>query len=426
MTSDILTTDEIVEAGLCIGCGLCVGLVGADRLRLVMTPEGRERPVPVDRLSDRENALVNAVCPGLQIHGAIEDELGPETETDLIWGPASEILIGYAADPTVRFRGSTGGVLTALGQFLLESRRVKFVLHVGASRESPLRSEQRLSFDAAQVLEGAGSRYGPAAALVDFEAILSRGEPFALIAKPCDITAVNNLARHDVRVGRLLRYRLALVCGGASDLAKSEDLLAQFGIAENQLRLLRYRGYGNPGPTRIETEDGRAYEVSYQELWEDESKWMIQPRCKICPDAIGEAADIVASDTWPGGGPTGEDEGFNGNIVRTDRGRTLLQAALSSGALIVERRIDFRELDVVQPHQVRKKRAVWARLAGMKAAGLPVPCTNRLRIASCARLNCLEENLSEARGARARARQGRLGEPKPRPRSGDTRATTPD
>ena len=108
----------------------------------------------------------------------------------------------------------------------------------------------------------------------------------------------------------LLRYRLALVCGGASDLTESEELLAQFGVTEDQLRLVRYRGYGNPGPTRIETEDGRAYEVSYQQMWEDELKWMIQPRCKICPDAIGEAADIVASDMWPGGGPTGEDEGF--------------------------------------------------------------------------------------------------------------------
>jgi coenzyme F420 hydrogenase subunit beta len=416
MTSEALTTDEIVQAGLCIGCGLCVGVVGSDRLRLVITPEGRERPVPVDRLSEREDALVNAICPGLQIHGMTEGDLGPNTETDLIWGPASEIFIGYAADPTVRFRGSTGGVLTALGQFLLDSRRVKFVLHVGPSRESPLRSERRLSFDAAQVLEGAGSRYGPAAALVDFEAILSRGEPFALIAKPCDVTAVNNLARHDARVRQLLRYRLALVCGGASDLTKSEELLAELGVDEGQLRLFRYRGYGNPGPTRIETDDGRAYEVSYQQLWEDESKWMIQPRCKVCPDAIGEAADIVASDTWPGGGPTGEDEGFNGVIVRTHRGRTLLQAALSAGAVIVERRIDFRELDIVQPHQVRKKRAVWARLAGMKAAGLPVPQTSRLRIESCARLNSLKENLTEARGARTRARLGRLGEPKPHPR----------
>ena len=127
-----------------------------------------------------------------------------------------------AMPPTpIRHRGSTGGVLTALGQFLIESFRVKFVLHVAASREHPMRSERKLSFDAAQVLEGAGSRYGPAAALIDFNDVLSRGEPFALVAKPCDVTAVNNLARHDPRVRELVLYRLALVCGGTSDLTKS-------------------------------------------------------------------------------------------------------------------------------------------------------------------------------------------------------------
>ena len=160
----------------------------------------------------------------------------------------------------------------------------------------------------------------------------------------------------------------------------------------------------------------RAYEVSYRQLWEDELKWMIQPRCKICPDAIGEAADIVASDMWSGGGPTGEDEEFNGIIVRTHRGRELFEAASTAGAIILDGKIGFRDLDLVQPHQLRKKRAVWARFAGMQAAGLPVPQTSRLRITSCARLKSLEENLNEARSARDRAKQGRLGEPKPRPR----------
>ena len=120
--------------------------------------------------------------------------------------------------------------------------------------------ERRLSFDAASVLEGAGSRYGPVAPLADFREILDRGQPFALIAKPCDITAVRNLARLDPRVDELLRYALAFVCGGASDLSKSEQVLQRFGVAEDELALFRYRGHGNPGLNRIETKDGRAFE----------------------------------------------------------------------------------------------------------------------------------------------------------------------
>ena len=327
-------------------------------------------------------------------------------ERDVVWGSAERLAIGYAGDPEVRYRASTGGVLTALGQFLLTSGAANFILHVGASRQNPMRTERRLSFDAASVLESAGSRYGPAAPLLDFRSILDRAEPFALIAKPCDIAAVRNLAKLDPRVNRYMRYALTLVCGGASDLTKSEEVLADFGVEERELSLFRYRGNGNPGPTRIETQDGRGFEMTYQEMWEHESKWMLQPRCKICPDAIGESADIAASDVWPGGGPTGEDAGFNGIIVRTRRGLELYQAALAAGAIRVEPgEVTFGDFDVFQPHQVRKKRAVWARLAGMKAAGRPVFETRNLRLEDCARLNALTDNLAEARGAHRRAKK---------------------
>ena len=408
-----LSLEAIVTGGLCIGCGLCAGRVGSERVRLVMTPEGRERPIASAPLSRQELLRINAVCPGVRVAGADPARLPADSRTDLVWGPMQRLFVGYASDPALRHPGSTGGVLTALGQFLLASGRVKFVLHVAANREQPMRSEQRLSFDAVSVLEAAGSRYGPAAPLVEFGELLGRGEPFALIAKPCDVSAVRNLARIDARVDRQLRYLLTLVCGGASDLAKSEEILTRFGIDEEELTLFRYRGYGNPGPTRLETKDGRAFELTYQQLWEDESKWRIQPRCKICADAIGEAADIAASDVWPGGGPTGEDAGFNGILVRTQRGAELFDAAVAAGVLTIDRAIDCRDMDRFQPHQVTKKRAVWARLAGLRAAGKPATRSTGLRIEALARLNGLEANLAEARGARARARDGRLAEPNP-------------
>ncbi len=414
-----LALEAIVEGGLCIGCGLCRAIAGTDgagahqgahKIDIVLTPEGRERPVARQPLEEATIQRINAICPGTRVEGASGG--GAHAMHDLVWGPAERLAIGYAADATVRHRASTGGVLTALGQFLLASGRVKFILHVAASATAPMRTDRRLSFDAASVLEGAGSRYGPAAPLVDFTALLERGEPFALIAKPCDIAAVRNLAQIDARVDRYLRYALTFVCGGASDLTKSEEVVSGCGVRPDEVAAFRYRGNGCPGPTRLETQDGRAFELTYQQMWEDEATWRIQPRCKICPDATGESADIAASDVWPGGGPSGEDAGFNGIIVRSARGLELHEAAIAAGAIVLEpRSVGFRDFDRFQPHQVHRKRAVWARMAGMRAAGLAVPETENLRLAECARLNTFAKNLDEARGARRRAREGRLGEP---------------
>ncbi|HMJ04762.1 MAG TPA: Coenzyme F420 hydrogenase/dehydrogenase, beta subunit C-terminal domain [Chthoniobacterales bacterium] len=411
-----LSLNDIVENGLCIGCGLCKSVAQPEQVELVTTPEGRERPVAQHPLSQEAITRINAICPGTQIAGPALNGQPQGVELDTVWGAAERISIGHATDPEVRFRASTGGVLTALGQFLVDSRRVNFVLHVGASPSAPMRSSRKLSFDAISVLDAAGSRYGPAP-LADFCEVLDRKEPFALIAKPCDITAVRNLAKIDPRVDQYMRYALTFLCGGASDFTKSEDVLAGFGLREEELRLFRYRGYGNPGLTRVETTDGRAFGLTYQQLWEDESKWMIQPRCKICADAIGLAADVVASDVWPGGGPTGEDEGYNGIIVRTPRGLELYEAAIAAGKLTVLQPATFRDFDVFQPHQVRKRRAIWARFCGLQSAGKPIPETTNLNIKDCARQNSLADNLREARGARDRAKRGRLGEPQPIARS---------
>ena len=320
-----------------------------------MTPEGRLRPVARAPLDADTDARINAVCPGVNVEGPDPELAAPGAHTDPVWGPADGIVIAHATDPEVRYQAATGGILTALGQYLVDTGEVDFVLHVGASRAAPMRSEPRAA--------------------------------------------------------ELVRYCLALVCGGMSDLTKSQDVLDEAGMKESELTLFRYRGHGNPGPLRAETRDGRVHEVDYNTMWGDESGWRLQPRCKICPDAIGEVADIAAADCWPGGGPSGEDEGFNAVLVRTARGRELFDAAVARGAIAVDRGSSFREMDDFQPHQVRKKNAVWARYAGMRAAGLPTPATPRLRIEGLAREQPFALLLREARGARRRTRAGRLGEP---------------
>lgn len=380
----LLTLDEIVQAGLCIGCGLCESLAGSGQVRVVMTPEGRERPAVRAPLDDTALRLINAVCPGLHVDGPDPAASAAGTKWDTIWGPALRIAKGHAADPAIRFRAAAGGGLSALAIYLLESGRVDFILHVAASTERPMRSKRHLSFDRAQVMEGAGSRYGPAAPLVDFAQLLERGRPFAFIGKPCDVAAVRNLSKYDPRVDSLVPYLLAFVCGGASEFAKTQNLVQSFGLEEKDVSLLRYRGLGNPGLTRVEAKDGRAFTVTYNELWQDEGKWMLQFRCKICADAIGELADVAVSDVWPNGEPTGEDEGFNGFIARTPKGRSLLDDAERAGALILLEELEFRDLDAVQPHQVSKKQALIARLSAMRDKGALTPAFTGLRLAAAA------------------------------------------
>lgn len=398
---------EVVTGGLCIGCGLCEA-VTQGRVRMEMTGYGSLRPAPSDGFSPVEEAQLLSACPGVSV---TPRERGGG-ETDAVWGHYSSMRFAWAADPDVRFRAATGGALTALGLHLLKSGKVAFILQVTADSEQPMLSRWIISETPDDVVSASGSRYAPTAPLAGFMAALERREPFAIIAKPCDLNAVHNLSHSDPRVDALCRYRLAMVCGGQSRLKKSQELLAEFNVAEEELSLFRHRGFGNPGRTRIETRDGRAFEKTYLDLWADESGWQLETRCKFCPDALGEAADVAAADVWPGGSPTGEDAGFNGIVVRSPDGEALVGDAVAAGDLVSDAAITPRQFDDFQPHQVRKKQALTSRYAGLAAAGLATIRTAGLRLEKLAAELDPEQRRAEFEGAVRRAEGGRFREPK--------------
>ena len=408
---------RVVESGLCIGCGLCEAIPGRERMRMVMTPEGRERPVATGVVDDATERRILAVCPGVR-QRAPAPLAAPGFRFDEIWGNAATLAHGWAADPEMRFRAATGGVLSALALHLLDSGEVDFVAHVRADEERPTRWRASVSRTRDEVLAACGSRYGPAAPLVDLPALLDGGRPFAFVGKPCDLGALANLAREDPRVDALVRYRLCMVCGGASELRLTTEVLASWGITEADVRLLRHRGHGNPGPMHVETHDGRVFECAYNDIWADEANWKLQFRCKVCPDPIGEQADVAACDVWPGGGPTGEDEGFNGIIARTPRGEALVHAAVDAGHLVLGEPFGFRDLDDFQPHQVAKRRALSARLAALMAAGAAEFHFEGFRLDAQARALGLDSGLEQFEGTLRRLREGRVSEPAPRPEAG--------
>ena len=414
----------IPEQGLCIGCGLCESVAGRDRVAVVKTREGHLRPVVTGDLDHATVDRIHDVCPGTHVEGMPEHLVDGGTRTDNVWGPWRRIVRAWASDPEIRFEGSTGGVLTALAGYLLTSRRVAFVLHAKASVSEPAFGERHLSFDRADVLAGAGARYGPTATLIDVGDVLDRGEPFAFVGKPCDIAALRNLARHDTRVDRLVKYWPAPVCGGYMPPSAMEAFLRRTGIDPTDVTGVRYRGRGCPGPTRIET-GSEACETHYLDFWgEDASQWSLPFRCKICPDGIGESADLAASDTWPGGSPTREgsahDPGTNAVVVRTKAGVELLEAAERDGAVTIEYDIAPDEMSHYQVHQMRKKYAVRPRLEELADEGHIMPRYDGLRLRELAGELSAGANEHQRRGARRRVREGKVREPTPRrdPRAG--------
>lgn len=352
------TLQEVVQAGLCTGCGLCASLAGEDKIKMGINDLGHSRPAFVGALNSAEERTALASCPGVSLTGVGNPK---DVETSATWGPVRSLHRSWAADEKVRYRGAAGGTLTALARFLLESGEVDAILHVQASKTRPWLTEAVISRDPESALQGSQSRYGPSAPLVHVKRLLDDGERFAVIAKPCDISAIRSLSRVDARVDAQVRYLLTLFCGGVHNEAVPRKIMAHHGVSPDDVDVFRYRGNGWPGPTRVQTKAGERFDLTYEQAWQPGGgqswRYELQFRCKICPDAVGETADISAPDGWilRDGKPVyDEAPGTNALLVRTERGRDLIQRAVEAGALQLSE-LSFEELEQMHTNHVDRR-----------------------------------------------------------------------
>jgi len=127
--------------------------------------------------------------------------------------------------------------------------------------------------------------------------------------------------------------------------------------------------------------------MSYHDSWGKILSKEVQFRCKICPDAVGSAADIGCADAWYGdekGYPSfAEQAGRSLVMSQTARGDAFLRDAIAAGAVVTEP-LDPAEIVRMQPLQARRKRELIARLAVVALAERLLPRYRDVRLAAAA------------------------------------------
>jgi coenzyme F420 hydrogenase subunit beta len=408
--------ETVVKSGLCTGCGICESVAGREHVEMQLSSIGQLRPRvkrPLPRALE-ERAL--AACPGVEVVGPAEQ---PGIRMSPVWGPIASLQRGWAADPKIRWHAAAGGAMTALGVYLLESGQVDAILHVRASESDPLQTDAQVSRTREEVIAGAQSRYGPASPLVHVHRLLDEGVRFAVLAKPCDISAVRALQRVDARARDNIRACVTMFCGGVPSLRMAHAIVRHHGVEPGEVTLFRFRGEGWPGPMRTVTADERTFDVSYDEAWYDPAAtWTydMQWRCKVCPDAIGEVADVSCPDGWVmlDGEPLHEEgpDGVNLVIARTDTGRRLVEAAAQAGYLETAP-CSHAELDVMHRDHYPRKLSAPVRALGMRAGGQPALRIRRYRTLTVTRRAGLRATVSALIGSWRRVRRGANREPLP-------------
>ena len=378
------TLERVLRGQLCSGCGLCAS-VGGEAITMEVAPPGYNRPRQLAPISEETEAVITDGCPGSKV--APWTRIGAPA-VHPFWGPYRSVAMGHSTDETLRHRASSGGLLSALLIRALETGAVDAVLHVGADPEHPTRNVIRFSRTAAEVMSGAGSRYAPSSPLEPVVGLLDSPERFAFVGKPCDVSALRQLALHDPRVDERFPLKLSFFCGGIPSHSGAKRILDDLGVDEGSLASFRYRGDGWPGFATAVRKDGSSERMTYFESWGGRLSKTVQFRCKICPDAVGGVADVACADAWYGderGYPLFEEqEGRSLLIGRTEAGEALIANALAAGAIRVEP-VALAEIDTMQPSQARRKRLELSRLAALVATFQPLFRTGGLWVGAAAR-----------------------------------------
>ncbi|GIX19291.1 MAG: hypothetical protein KatS3mg120_0967 [Erythrobacter sp.] len=397
----MLDVETIAANGLCAGCGLCAGIGDPASPSIIMqdTPAGYRRPHRLRPDTPAEANLIAATCPGATIS---HDRDSMAVDYHPVWGPLVSARLGWSSDADLRRNASSGGGLSAILVHLLATGTVDYVLQTAVSPVSPLRNALKISTGRDDVFHSAGSRYAPSSPLEDIAARLSAPGRFAFVGKPCDVAGLRQLARRDPRVDQKVPVMLAFMCAGVPSYRGTSALLKAMGVDdESAVTAFRFRGDGWPGFATAELADGRRFTMDYDTSWGSILNRHLQFRCKICPDGIGEFADIVCADGWhvdKAGRPLfAESDGRSLILTRTAKGEAMLQAAMAAGTLIAEP-VSIGAIRQMQPFQARRKGLVLSRLAALALAGKPRPRFAGLDLAANAKKLGLIENLKSLAG----------------------------
>jgi coenzyme F420 hydrogenase subunit beta len=291
---------------------------------------GRYKPFHVDADGGPDSCthgvkgctMCTRACPRFRLwEPEIDTHLhGRERTAEEVAGISSDVLLVRATDPSVHTAGQDGGLVSAMLIYALENDIIDAALVSALEGDgSTWKAVPAVATTRDEVLGTAGSRYTYSANPLAYpQAIEAGAERIALVGMGCQASAPAVMqTRKAGKIARRLSLTIGLLCSKTFDDAIFPELFeAKYGIARADIVKMNIKGV-----FQVWTKDGEFHEIPLKEAhaWTREG-------CTSCPDFAAEHADIST-------GGIGASDDWTLTIVRTDKGRDLLDAMIAAGAV---------------------------------------------------------------------------------------------
>lgn len=360
-----LNIEPVVANGLCTQCGVCLAACPFGSIQIVRDAHFRYFP----RVTNEESCRVRcrSLCVGA-CAGVHEDPVlwptrrySHENYEDFCAGKVLETWIGYSTDEAIRQRGTSGGVVTGLLVYLLESGSIDGALVVGTNKTDPLQHDIVIARSRQEIEDAWGSKYYPMPVGASLADMRPGEERYAVVLLGCHMRSLRLLEQRNPLLRSSILLRIGLICGYCAGFKAVQDQALEWGIADlSENRRIDFREGKWPGYVRIQTPRVDRQTLIYNFLLR--IPFTTNYRCTICSDLMNETADISVGDAWLREITARRDEGWSVVAVRTQAARELISAARESGALQLEP-VDTETLMRSQEKPMRyKKHALRCRL----------------------------------------------------------------
>jgi len=302
--------DEVINRGLCVRCGACVGLCPYFQYF-----DGRV--VVLDKCRAHTPRCLQ-ICPRADYGETSPDYESPGHAGEI--GAYESILVARATDEEIRGKAQYGGVISALLIFALEKGEIKSAILT--DRGGSLSPEGKIASNRAGVIDCAGSRYSASGGLSVLNRAIEAGDTkIGVVGLPCQMEALARMKRTapdgEERSNRVA-IKMGLFCTWALDYRKLAAFLKREKVEGTILK------YDIPPPP------SEKFQVLTSDGWIDfplaDLRPLVQKGCSLCEDMTAEWADISV-------GTVEGMEGWNTVIVRTRAGVELVTEAVKQGRL---------------------------------------------------------------------------------------------
>jgi coenzyme F420 hydrogenase subunit beta len=325
----------VLEEELCTGCGACVGLCPYQVIY-----HGRTVQL---HYCDIKDGKCYAFCPRTptDLNALREllfnsDDLTPEI------GAVKSYFFSRTADSGLRESTQHGGTVTALMELALASGFIDSA--IVSSRNQGFLPKGTVVNEKAALRNNAGSKFTVSPTVATFnQSVNDKSRKIGVVATPCQALALAKMKTHPQKdeSGKInqLQLVIGLYCGWTLSAEKFTKLLAQKNIELNSLK-----GMDIPaGKNILELYTNNGTQI----VPFDDAQACVREACHYCLDSTAEYADIsVGSARF--GNDWEEMRRWNQLIVRTAKGKELVELAVKSGAL------EIREAPVESLQELKK------------------------------------------------------------------------